>query len=297
LHLPRIAPIDRKDERELYMRFERDLPQILGALYTALSAALSRIDHVTLESKPRMADFALWAIAAAPALGVDPEAFLAAYRGNRAEAVEDTLEGDVVAAVVLEWMDSRRISEGSATSEGTCKQLLQQLESVASEGMKKSPGWPKTPRGLSSRLRRIATFMREAGIEITFHPKGPRGERLLSISEVVQTTAATATTASSETPIPRDQPDTTTSPCGGWMTEDANAPPPPHEPPQAGQAVKSLNSIAHRSLVAEEAVEAVASRDSFSSERKNLCASCGAVDWIWEGGAWVCPLCHQPARS
>src|ERR1035437_726529 len=125
LHLPRIASSDRKDERELYRSFERDLPQILGALYTALSVALSRIDHVALECKPRMADFALWAIAAAPGLGVDPEAFLNAYRGNRAEAVCDTLEGDVIAGLVLEWMGGRRTSEGPAAWEGTCKQLLQ----------------------------------------------------------------------------------------------------------------------------------------------------------------------------
>jgi hypothetical protein len=300
LHLPRIAPIDRKDERELYRNFERALPQILGALYSALSVALSRIDHVMVESKPRMADFALWAIAAAPGLGIDPEAFLAAYRGNRAEAVEDTLEGDVVAAVVFEWMDSRRISEGSATWEGTCKQLLQHLESVASEGMKKSTGWPKTPRGLSSRLRRIATFMREVDVEITFHPKGSRGERLLSIAEVMQTTAATATTAttaSSEEAASPNQSDATRPPCGGSTTEDADTPPPPHAPPPADPSIKSFNGNVNHSPVAEEAVEAVGCKDPLASQRKNLCSSCGAVDWIWEDGAWVCPLCHQPARS
>jgi hypothetical protein len=194
-------------------------------------------------------------------------------------------------------MDLRSTSEGPAAWEGTCKQLLQHLESVASEGMKKSPGWPKTPRGLSSRLRRIATFMREAGIEITFHPKGPRGERLLTISEVVQTTAATATTASSEAAGSPNQPDAPWPHRGGSTTGDADTPQPPHEPPLGYPIAKSSNGYVNRSLVAEEAVEAVVCRDSFSSKQINLCASCGAVDWIWEGGAWVCPLCHQPARS
>jgi hypothetical protein len=182
LHLPRIAPHDRQDERHLYKSFEHELPQILGASYTALSGALSRIDRVKLDSKPRMADFALWAIAAAAGLGFDSDAFLIAYRGNRAEAVEDTLDGDTVAAVLLEWMDGRRLNDGPNLWEGTCKHLLQHLESVAVEGMKKSPSWPKTPRGLSSRLRRIATFIREAGIKITFHPRGSRGERLVTVS-------------------------------------------------------------------------------------------------------------------
>lgn len=143
LHLPRIAPDDRKDERQLYQGFERERPQILGALCTALRVALSRIEHMRLECKPRMADFALWAVAAAPGLGLDPGALLAAYRGNRAEAVEDTLEGDVVAAAVLEWIGGRRTDDGADLWEGTCKQLLQHLESTASEGTKKSPAWPK----------------------------------------------------------------------------------------------------------------------------------------------------------
>ncbi len=172
LQLPKIAPHDRKDERQLYKTFEQELPQLLGALYTALSVALSRIEQVHLDCKPRMADFALWAVAAAPGLGVDPDAFLIAYRGNRAEAVEDTLEGDVVAAALIEWMDSLRSSDSLTAWEGTCKQLIQHLESVTSEGTKKFPVWPKTPRGLSSRLRRIATFMEKPASRSFFILRG-----------------------------------------------------------------------------------------------------------------------------
>ena len=109
LHLPRISPSERKDEQKLYADFERDLPQITGALYSALSLALSRIKDVQIDTKPRMADFALWAAAAAPGLfGFTPEMFLLAYRGNRAEAVQETLEGDSVAATVLEWFEGCR---------------------------------------------------------------------------------------------------------------------------------------------------------------------------------------------
>jgi hypothetical protein len=296
LHMPRIAPNDRQDERQLYANFERELPLILGALYTALGVALSRIDHVCLGSKPRMADFALWATAAGPGLGVDPNTFLAAYHGNRAEAVEDTLEGDVVAAAVLEWMDGRRTEDGADLWEGTCKQLLQYLESTASEGTKKSPAWPKTPRELSSRLRRIATFLREVGIEITFHPKGARGQRLLSISEIVQT-AATATTASDNTSDSGYQSDGTRSPSGNRESGVADEPPAQHQPPAADAAAKSLNGIVHASTVAVEAVMAVVCSDSNLPVCKNLCATCGPVDWIWDGTAWACPRCNQPARS
>jgi hypothetical protein len=297
LHLPRIAPNDRKDERQLYQRFEQEQPRILGALCTALSVALSRIGHVTLDCKPRMADFALWSVAAAPGLGLDPGALLTAYRGNRAEAVEETLEGDVVAAAVLEWVGGRRTEHGVDPWEGTCKELLQHLESITTEATKKSPAWPKTPRGLSSRLRRVATFLREVGIESTFHPKGARGERRVTISEVVQITAATATTASDVASGSAYQSDGTYSPGGGRENGVADEPPHHYEPPPADAAAKSLNGIAHTSPVAVEAVAAVVCSDSNLPARKNLCANCGPVDWIWDGAAWVCPRCHQAARS
>src|SRR5712691_3495720 len=98
LHLPRIADTDRKDEEQLYADFDRELPRILGEVFSAVSAGLSRVRRVELHSKPRMADFAIWATAAEKALGFPDGAFMKTYAGNRAEAVQETLENDQVAA-------------------------------------------------------------------------------------------------------------------------------------------------------------------------------------------------------
>ena len=187
--LPRIDRKERKDERQIYSQFERELPKILGALYSAVSTALARIPETSLSEKPRMADFALWAVAGMPGFDLLPEMFLAAYCGNRAEAVEDTLEGEGVAAAVLELLDQIE-KDGEDQWEGTCKQLLHEIQSRTDDATKKSSTWPTTPRGLSGRLRRIATFMREAAVEITFHPKSGRGQRPLSIKRTLQTTAS-----------------------------------------------------------------------------------------------------------
>ena len=98
LNLPHITDKDRKDENQLYADFDRDLPLSLGALFTAVSAALKRAPHIRLASKPRMADFATWATAAEQALGLPDGAFMNAYRGNRADAIQETVEADVVGA-------------------------------------------------------------------------------------------------------------------------------------------------------------------------------------------------------
>ena len=130
LQLPRIE--NKINEQQLYLAFERDLPKLLGALYTAVSTALARIDQVSLPEKPRMADFALWATAGIPGFDLPPQVFLDAYCGNRAEAVQDTLEADAVAAAIFEFLE--RIAK-DATDEwnGTCEVLLRELEQFANE--------------------------------------------------------------------------------------------------------------------------------------------------------------------
>jgi hypothetical protein len=52
--------------------------------------------------------------------------------------------------------------------------LLKELERDIEDRIKKSSAWPKTPRALSNRIRRLTSFLRELGIEITFHQSHSR---------------------------------------------------------------------------------------------------------------------------
>jgi putative DNA primase/helicase len=79
LYLPRIEEHARRDEAQLYRAYKRDSPQILGALFTAVSAALASLPTVALVRKPRLADFSLWATAAEEGLGFESGAFIDAY--------------------------------------------------------------------------------------------------------------------------------------------------------------------------------------------------------------------------
>src|SRR5262249_32777556 len=69
LTLPVIPPGRRRDEEGLWRQYEAARPRVFGALLDAVSTALRGHAHVRLEVKPRMADFAVWSVAAAPALG------------------------------------------------------------------------------------------------------------------------------------------------------------------------------------------------------------------------------------
>jgi hypothetical protein len=211
--LPRIEETARRDEAELFTEYERERPYILGALLTAVSVALARLPEVRLPRKPRMADFALWASAAEQALGFETGAFMSAHSGNRAEAVQETLDSDPVSAAIVVLINDEKTG-GQWT--GTAGDLLKELEKTVEEGVKRSTAWPKTPRAISSRVRRLVTFLRESGIEITFGPKGTGGRRALTIKRTaVDFVATTATTAYPEPASSSNQPFAEDSTSGG----------------------------------------------------------------------------------
>jgi len=236
LNLPPIPNENRRDEAQLYADFDSQLPQILGALFTAASATLARLGQTKLDGMPRMADFALWATAAESALGFQPGAFMDAYGGNRAEAVHETLEADPVGAALFGLMEQEK-----GYWEGNCSELLKRLEQDVEEGVRKSLAWPKSPRGLSSRLRRLVTFLRELGILIVFHPRSPKG-RLVTITKGKgYSTVATVTTV---TPLPGGSscqsvtPDAPDDGLDSKMTEEAAREGQPSQEPAVGNSLE-----------------------------------------------------------
>jgi hypothetical protein len=150
---PPIANV--RDEEQLDGEFRERQPRILGALLDAVSSAIRRYPRVKLEKLPRMADFAKWAAAAAPALGWSEERFLQAYAGNRRHSERALLEEPLAEAV----------SKLVLPFESTATVLLEELNKLApDETRKKRELWPQSAKSLGSRLRRLAPALRRAGI-------------------------------------------------------------------------------------------------------------------------------------
>jgi hypothetical protein len=270
-------------------------------LFTAISAALAHWPEVSLSRKPRMADFALWATAAELALGFHTGAFMDAYSGNRVESVQETLESDPVSAAILVLISDET---GERQWSGTAGGMLEQLERIGKDGVKKSPAWPKTPRGLSSRLRRLATFLRESGIEITFHhQKSTGGQRLLTVRRAVShLTAATALTASAEPTSLLNQPAGTDISRGRRVFRVADERYEVDRPPLELRSDIPVNEHWLSQSVAEGAVvcEGVLvgpSQNTAASDRFKYCACRGPIDWQWNGTDWMCPLCEGLSES
>jgi hypothetical protein len=175
----------RRAEAELWAAFEAERPRILGALLDAVVEGLRRLPDTRLEKLPRMADFALWATACETALW-PAGTFCSAYCGNRDEAVDDVIDADPVAATVRAMMTVRTVWTGTAS------ELLGALGKVAGERAVKSKTWPDSPRALSGRLRRVATFLRKIGIEIDFDREGRERTRTINIITTTTTPSPSA---------------------------------------------------------------------------------------------------------
>jgi hypothetical protein len=161
LYLPMIPEEQRRDAKAFWAAFEQASPRILGALLTIVAQTLNALPDVTLPRKPRMADFALWACAAAPACGWTKEQFLEAYAGVRESSHALTLEASPVGQVVRDFITHKGAWEGTGSG------LLAELEALAGEKAAKQKAWPKNARVLSNALRRLAPTLRAVGIEVT----------------------------------------------------------------------------------------------------------------------------------
>jgi hypothetical protein len=175
LTLEPIPAEGRRPEAELWAAFETNRPRILGGLLDAVVEGIKRLPDTRLPELPRMADFAMWATACETALW-PAGTFWSAYRRNRDEAVEGVIEADPVAAAVRAFMSTR--TEWTGTASG----LLGALAERTDERISKSKTWPDSPRALSGRLRRAATFLRKIGIEVAFKKEGRARTRIIHIA-------------------------------------------------------------------------------------------------------------------
>ena len=165
--LPTLTDEARRDERGIYDTLERLHPRVLGVLCDVAADGLARLPSVQLSKLPRMADFARWVAACAPALGQDAEALVGLLNATREELALTALEGDVVAEAIIAFCEAT--PEITATS----GELLERLwpSSIGDPEHPQRNPWPRTPKGLSDRLARLAPALRRQGIEATRLPR------------------------------------------------------------------------------------------------------------------------------
>lgn len=161
----------RATEADMAVSFVEDAGPIMAAILDGLTLALRDVSTVNIGALPRMADFAKWAAAGVPGMGFTRDEFVTAYQRNQSDAVALGLESSSVASGI------RKIVERTGTWKGTARELLSRLNQDANDGDRHLPGWPHSPKGLTTTLRRLAPSLRHVGIECT-HTRDSRNQYL-----------------------------------------------------------------------------------------------------------------------
>jgi hypothetical protein len=168
IELAKIPPDKRQLERAIWTRYADLQPVVLGLLLDGVAMALRRQDSMVFTELPRMADFAAFAAAAAPAYGWQDADVLEALEMSRKDTNASAIEASPVGRALISMMSVQNEWTGTAAH------LLGQLGTYAKHNEHKLPSWPQSPRGLSGSLRRLALNLRAEGLEIIFSKSGNR---------------------------------------------------------------------------------------------------------------------------
>jgi hypothetical protein len=186
LTLPTIPEAKRKTEREFWREFNAVKPEILGGLFAAIADGLKHLPSVEIKSKPRMADFAEWAVACEPGLGWQAGSFLAAYQGNIRDANDIALDAAPVVPFIRQLVE-----RGPFT--GTTSELLAELTTLAGEKAAKDRHWPKSPQAIGATIARLAPNLRRSGIDVeTWREKDRRRTRKVHLRKRAEPMSATS---------------------------------------------------------------------------------------------------------
>lgn len=150
----RLASIDgtnRLEESELWPGWEAAHPRILGAVLDLAARVAKVIPSVHLDTKPRMADFAMLLAAVDVVLDTDG---LGRYLDKQGSLASESLTNDSFIMALLSTLNS--------TFTGTSAELLD----LFTDRERPPKDWPRNAREVTVRLRRQAPPMRKSGWQI-----------------------------------------------------------------------------------------------------------------------------------
>jgi hypothetical protein len=163
IQLSKISKDKRRENKDIWTEFEKIRPQLLGYIFDILVKVLATISSVKLTELARMADFARVCETISRCMRNDPNTFIKAYDRNIQLQTEQILESNIIAPVIVKFMDDKQEWIGSAT------ELLAKMETLAAT-MKvntTSRAWPKGPQILIRRLNEVKATLEEVNIFIT----------------------------------------------------------------------------------------------------------------------------------
>ena len=157
----------RTSEREVRRRFTHDLPQHLGYIFDAIAMALRDHSMTELTQIPRLADAALFATAAEPALGLLDGSIVTAWEAAQVGHVEGQASNDPVIYVL-----TNILIEKPRIFNGTLSDLIQKAQRTSVTANWKLPtDFPLKATALGSHLKRNKSLLEGLGWRVEKLPR------------------------------------------------------------------------------------------------------------------------------
>jgi energy-coupling factor transporter ATP-binding protein EcfA2 len=191
--LPEIPEDKRLPQGKLNEKVEAARPRILGALLTVLSQTLAQLPHTNPERLPRMADYALFAIASEKALGLKDGEFMKTFNESREQSRQVVIESSPVGEAIIRLMEKTPVRW-----RGTASELLNELEKHTDDATYRSRYFPKAANHLKQKLNRLAPDLKALGIQVS--ETVYNGSKKLVLEKVIK--VSTPSTPKSPEPQP-----------------------------------------------------------------------------------------------
>jgi hypothetical protein len=150
----------RRTEEAISRIWEERRPYVLGALLDAVVVGLRNRDSVHVPDLPRLADFATWVEACAPALGWEQGEFAGLLRDSQDEAGELALDAWPV------WPYLSALVQKGAFA-GPMRQLLGKLNAaIRASGIRPPADWPQSAAALRYQMDDYLVPLQRAGVEV-----------------------------------------------------------------------------------------------------------------------------------
>jgi hypothetical protein len=168
--LQSIPPESRRPDRLVWNEFEAARPSLLGAICSAVSAGLSRVDEVVVTDSPRLVDLVIFITAIEIGLGLEAGNFKRVYKEHQRQARIDLAAADPLVSIIEDIVKDQDF-------EGTATQLMAKIKTKLDGENRWPAGVPRLPNRLAGAIRRLAPALRELGIVVELDVGRDTGNR------------------------------------------------------------------------------------------------------------------------
>lgn len=165
----------RLPESALAAKLKAIESKVFAGLLQALSAGLRELPHVRCTHLPRMADFALFAMASESALGFESGTFEREFKRVQATGAVCSIESSPAAEVILDI-----VQQNGGVLTATSAEILDRIRARTSSSY--DTAIPRTAKGVTTLIKRLAPAFRQVGYAVKYGDERVSGSRARAIT-------------------------------------------------------------------------------------------------------------------